>query len=54
MPGSLRNMYKELHDDLATPINEAIQTARTEHQARVAALEAELEQARKALAELVD
>lgn len=45
---------KELHDDLATPINEAIQTARSEHQARVSALEAELEQARKALAELVD
>jgi hypothetical protein len=45
---------KELHDDLANPINEVIQAARVQHEARVAALEAELEQARKALAELVD
>lgn len=45
---------KELHDDLANPINEAIQAARSQHQARVSALEAELEQARKTLAELVD
>jgi Family of unknown function (DUF6319) len=45
---------KELHDDLANPINEVIQAARSQHEARVAALEAELEQARKALAELVN
>src|SRR5215468_8314378 len=44
---------KELHDDLANPISEVIQAARSQHEARVAALEAELEQARKALAELV-
>ena len=45
---------KELHDDLANPINEVIQAARSQHEARVAALEAELERARKALAELAD
>jgi len=45
---------KELHDDLANPINEVIQAARSQHEARVAALEAELEQARKALAELAN
>jgi Family of unknown function (DUF6319) len=43
---------KELHDDLANPINEVIQAARSQQQARVAELEAELEKARKALAEL--
>jgi len=32
---------KELHDDLANPINEVIQAARSQHEARVAALEAE-------------
>jgi hypothetical protein len=45
---------KELHDDLANPINEVIQAARSQHEARVAALEAELEQARKALSDLVN
>ncbi|HEY0636851.1 MAG TPA: DUF6319 family protein [Pseudonocardiaceae bacterium] len=44
---------KELHDDLATPIDEVIEAARNQQQARVAALEAELEEARRALAELV-
>ena len=43
---------KELHDDLAGPIDEVIEEARTQHAARVAALEAELEAARKALADL--
>ncbi|MBN9111303.1 MAG: hypothetical protein J0I34_21270 [Pseudonocardia sp.] len=41
----------ELHADLAGPIEEIVSAARTEREARVAALEAELEQARKALAE---
>jgi Family of unknown function (DUF6319) len=45
---------KELHDDLANPINEVIQAARSQQEARVAALEAELDQARKALAEMAD
>jgi uncharacterized protein DUF6319 len=45
---------KELHDDLANPINEVIQAARSQQEARVAALEAELEKARKALAEMAD
>jgi hypothetical protein len=43
---------KELHDDLAGPIDEVIHAAVSQQKARVAALEAELEQARKALAEL--
>jgi len=43
---------KELHDDLANPINEVIQAARGQQEARVAELEAELEKARKALAEM--
>nr|WP_199203350.1 DUF6319 family protein [Mycobacterium sp. shizuoka-1] len=43
---------RELHEDLATPIDEVIEAARCEQAARVAALEAELELARKALAEL--
>jgi hypothetical protein len=43
---------KELHQDLATPINEVIEEARSQQAARVAALEAELEAARKALADL--
>ena len=41
----------ELHADLAGPIEEVVSAARTEREARVAALEAELEQARKALEE---
>jgi hypothetical protein len=45
---------KELHDDLANPINEVIEAARSQQEARVAALEAELELARKALAEMVN
>lgn len=45
---------KELHEDLAGPIDEVINAARNQQRAKVAALEAELEQARKALAELAD
>lgn len=41
----------ELHAELAGPIEEVVTAARTEREARVAALEAELEQARQALAE---
>lgn len=43
---------KELHEDLATPIDEVIEEARIQQVAKVAALEAELEAARKALADL--
>ena len=43
---------QELHAELAEPIETAIGAAREARAARVAALEAELEQARKALAEL--
>jgi hypothetical protein len=43
---------KELHEDLATPIDAVIEDARSEQAARVAALEAELEAARQALANL--
>jgi hypothetical protein len=43
---------KELHEDLSTPINEVIEEARCQQAARIAALEAELEAARKALADL--
>ena len=43
---------KELHEDLSAPIDELIEEARTQQAAKVAALEAELEAARKALAEL--
>ncbi|TVT51655.1 hypothetical protein FNH05_14270 [Amycolatopsis rhizosphaerae] len=43
---------KELHEDLSTPIDEAINEARAQQQAKVAQLEAELEQAKQALAEL--
>jgi hypothetical protein len=43
---------KELHEDLSTPIDEVIEAARAQQAAKVAALEAELEAARKALAEL--
>lgn len=43
---------KELHEDLAGPIDEVIEAARVEQAAKVAALEAELEAARKALADL--
>lgn len=42
----------ELHEDLATPIDEIIEEARSQQAARVAALEAELEAARKTLADL--
>lgn len=45
---------KELHEDLSVPIDEVIDAAREQQAARVAALEAELEAARKALAELAD
>ena len=43
---------KELHDDLAAPIDEVIEEARSQQAAKVAALEAELDAARRALAEL--
>lgn len=43
---------KELHEDLSTPIDEVIEEARSQQAAKVAALEAELDAARKALAEL--
>jgi hypothetical protein len=43
---------RELHGDLATPIDEIIEGARTQQAAKVAALEAELETARRALADL--
>jgi hypothetical protein len=41
-----------LHADLAGPVDEVIETARSTRAARVAELEAELEQAKKALAEM--
>lgn len=43
---------KELHDELYTPIEALMDEARSQQAARVAALEAELEAARKALADL--
>ncbi|WP_454793424.1 DUF6319 family protein [Mycolicibacterium lutetiense] len=43
---------KELHGDLSTPIDEIIEEARSQQAAKVAALEAELEAARKALSDL--
>jgi regulator of protease activity HflC (stomatin/prohibitin superfamily) len=42
----------ELHPEVAEPIDAVIGAAREQRAARVAALEAELEQARKALAEM--
>ncbi|WP_433284895.1 DUF6319 family protein [Pseudonocardia sp. CA-142604] len=45
---------QELHEELAGPIEAVIGAAREQRAARVAALEAELEQARKALAEITD
>ncbi|MDT5149015.1 MAG: hypothetical protein QOI01_748 [Mycobacterium sp.] len=42
----------ELHEDLSAPIDEVIEEARSQQAARVTALEAELEAARKALADL--
>jgi hypothetical protein len=43
---------RELHAELSGPIDAVIGAAREQRAARVAALEAELEQARKALAEM--
>jgi hypothetical protein len=43
---------KELHEDLSTPIDGLIEEARSQQAARVAALEAELQAARKVLADL--
>ncbi len=43
---------KEMHGDLANPIDKAIEEARSQQAARVAALEAELDAARKVLADL--
>jgi hypothetical protein len=51
---SVLRAAQELHTELAEPIEAAIGAAREARAARVAALEAELEQARKALAELDD
>lgn len=42
----------ELHEDLANPIDAVIEQARSQQAARVAALEAELDAARRALANL--
>ncbi|MEU6645055.1 DUF6319 family protein [Saccharomonospora sp. NPDC046836] len=43
---------KELHADLSAPIDEVINAARDQQQAKVAELEAQLEQAKQALAEM--
>ena len=43
---------RELHQDLSTPIDEVFKEARAQQTARVAALEVELEAARKVLADL--
>jgi hypothetical protein len=43
---------KELHEDLSIPIDEVIEEARSQQAAKVSVLEAELEAARKALADL--
>jgi Family of unknown function (DUF6319) len=43
---------KELHNDISTPIDEVINAAREQQKAKVAQLEAELEQAKQALVEL--
>lgn len=43
---------RELHDDLSTPIDAVIEEARVQQAAKVAALEAELEAARRTLADL--
>jgi hypothetical protein len=43
---------QELHEQLAEPIDAVIGAAREQRAAKVAALEAELEQAKKALAEM--
>lgn len=43
---------KELHGDLSTPIDEVITEAVEQQRAKVAALEAELQQAKQALADL--
>ncbi|WP_024875443.1 DUF6319 family protein [Saccharomonospora piscinae] len=45
---------KELHEELSVPIDEVINEAREQQQAKVAQLEAELERAKQALAELED
>lgn len=43
---------KELHEDLSTPIDAVIEEARAQQAAKISALEAELEAARRALADL--
>jgi hypothetical protein len=43
---------KELHEDLSNPIDQVIEEARSQQAAKVAALEAELDAARRALADL--
>lgn len=43
---------RELHEDLSTPIDAVIEEARSQQAAKVATLEAELEAARRALADL--
>ncbi|MCU1628004.1 MAG: hypothetical protein JWP64_2953 [Pseudonocardia sp.] len=49
---AVQKAVAELHQDLAGPIEEVIVEARAAREAKVAELEAQLEQARKALAEL--
>jgi hypothetical protein len=49
---AVQKAVAELHEDLAGPIEEVIVEARAAREAKVAELEAQLEKARKALAEL--
>ncbi|MCW0215320.1 MAG: DUF6319 family protein [Pseudonocardia sp.] len=49
---AVQKAVAELHQDLAAPIEEVIVEARAAREAKVVELEAQLEQARKALAEL--
>jgi hypothetical protein len=49
---SVLRAAQELHEQLAEPIDAVIGAAREQRAAKVAALEAELEQAKKALAEM--
>lgn len=50
--GAVQKAAAELHAELSGPIEEAIGEARATREAKVAELEAQLEQAKKALAEL--
>jgi hypothetical protein len=51
-PAAVSRAAAELHAEVAGPIDAVIGAAREQRAARVTALEAELEQARKALAEM--